>query len=171
MINEDFTRRPKIRDIGRWHITQFVSQAATSLPANALILDTGAGECAYHRFFDHCQYKSLDLAVDKENWNYQNLDYVSPLDQMPIEGDTFDAIPCTEVLEHLDKPYESVREMYRVLKSGRILFLTVPIAHAEHQVPYDFFRYTSYGLKRIYTEAGFKNITITPFGWGIICEK
>lgn len=163
-INEDFTRRSKVRDIGRWHINQFVSAAAASLPDNALLLDAGAGECAYRRFFPHCQYRSLDLAVGDSQWNYEHLDYISPIDAMPIENDLFDAILCTEVLEHLEKPYESVQEMYRVLKPGGKLFLTVPMSHAEHQTPYDFFRYTSFGLEKICQKAGFSSIKITPFG-------
>jgi len=163
-INEDFTRRSKIRDIGRWHINQFVQQVADSLDSDTLILDAGAGECAYRRLFDHCQYKSLDLAIGEEAWNYQDIDYVSPLHQMPIDDACFDAILCTEVLEHLEWPRESVQEMFRVLKPGGKLFLTVPMSHAEHQVPYDFFRYTSYGLQAICHAAGFSNVTVTPFG-------
>ena len=163
-IKEDFTKRSKIRDIGRWYINKFVHQISDDLPDNALVLDAGAGECAYRRFFNHCQYKSLDLAVGEENWNYQNLDYIAPLHKIPIADNTFDAVLCTEVLEHLERPRESVKEIYRVLKPCGKLFLTVPMAHAEHQAPHDFFRYTSYGLRSICQEAGFKNISITPFG-------
>ena len=71
---------------------------------------------------------------------------------------------CTQVLEHLEWPRESVKEMHRVLKSGGKLYMTVPMAHPEHQAPYDFFRYTSYGLQSICKHAGFRNIKIIPFG-------
>jgi len=129
-----------------------------------MLLDAGAGECAYKHLFDHCIYKSIDLAVGDSQWNYKNLDYIAPLDNMPIEDATFDAVLCTQVLEHLKKPMESVKEMYRVLKPGGYLFLTVPMSQEEHQVPYDFFRYTSYGLKYICSEAGFREIEVVSFG-------
>lgn len=164
MINEDFTKRRKIEDIGRWYVTKFVEHVARGLPAGASILDAGAGECVYKKFFTHCNYKAIDLAVGEKRWNYSHLDYVGPLHEMPIEDEAFDAILCTQVLEHLEWPRESVKEMYRVLKPGGKLYMTVPMAQKEHQIPYDFFRYTSYGLKSICKHAGFREIEVTPLG-------
>lgn len=164
MINEDFSKRTKIQDVGRWYINRFVENVAQSLPANASILDAGAGECVYKRFFPHCNYMAIDLAVGESRWNYANLDYIAPLHEMPIDDGTFDALLCTQVLEHLEWPRESIKEMYRVLKPGGKLYITAPMAHPEHQSPHDFFRYTSYGLESICRHAGFHDIKITPFG-------
>ena len=104
------------------------------------------------------------MAVGESRWNYSNLDYIGYLHDMPIEDNIFDAILCTQVLEHLEFPRESVKEMYRVLKPGGKVYMTVPMAQDEHQTPYDFFRYTSYGLKSICEHAGLKNVKVTPFG-------
>lgn len=134
------------------------------IPEGHTVLDAGAGECAYKIFFSKQEYKAIDLGVGENNWNYNNLDYMAPLDRMPIEDNTFDAIICTQVLEHLELPYESLLEMNRVLKPGGKIYITVPMSQDEHQVPYDFFRYTSYGIESLLTRAGFKNITIRPFG-------
>ena len=164
MINEDFSTRGKVQDVGRWYVTHFVENIAKSLPTGSSILDAGAGESVYKKFFSHCDYKAIDLAVGESRWNYANLDYVGSLHEMPIEDGKFDAVLCTQVLEHLEWPRESVKEMYRVLKPGGKLYMTVPMAHPEHQTPYDFFRYTSYGLESICKHAGFHDIKITPFG-------
>lgn len=164
MVNEDFSTRSKTQDLGRWYVTRFVENVAQSLPKGSLILDAGAGESVYKKLFSHCHYKAIDLAVGESRWNYANLDYVAPLHEMPIESNMFDAVLCTQVLEHLEWPRESVKEMFRVLKPGGKLFMTVPMAHPEHQTPYDFFRYTSYGLKSICTHAGFLDFEIAPFG-------
>ena len=164
MINEDFSTRSKIQDVGRWYVTRFVENVAKSLPSGSSILDAGAGESVYKKKFSHCDYKAIDLAVGESRWNYANLDYVGALHEMPIEDETFDAVLCTQVLEHLEWPRESVKEMYRVLKPGGKLYMTVPMAQNEHQTPYDFFRYTSYGLDSICKHAGFLEIETTPFG-------
>ena len=164
MINEDFSNRSKIQDVGRWYVNRFVENVATSLPTGSSILDAGAGESIYKKLFSHCNYKAIDLAVGESRWNYGNLDYVGFLHEMPIENEMFDAVLCTQVLEHLEWPRESVKEMHRVIKPGGKLYMTVPMAQNEHQVPYDFFRYTSYGLESICKHAGFNNIKITPFG-------
>lgn len=166
-VNEDFSTRGRLADLGRWHITRFVRDVARQLPPGTMILDAGAGECVYKKYFSHCEYRAVDLGVGESAWNYANLDYVAPLDDLPIPDATFDAILCTEVLEHLEKPRESVGEFFRVLKPGGMLYLTVPMSHDEHQVPYDFFRYTSYGLDSICRGAGFEKPTIAPIGGGM----
>lgn len=164
IINEDFSKRSKIQDVGRWYVTSFVKSVAKELISGSSVLDAGAGESVYKKFFSHCNYKAIDLAVGESRWNYSNLDYVGSLHEMPIEDELFDAVLCTQVLEHLEWPRESVKEMHRVLKPGGKLYITVPMSQNEHQVPYDFFRYTSYGLESICKHAGFIEVKIIPFG-------
>ncbi len=91
-VNEDFSLRSKIEDVGRWYVNRFVENVARSLPAGASILDAGAGECVYKKLFHHCNYKSIDLAVGESRWNYTNLDYVGALHARPLEDGIFDAV-------------------------------------------------------------------------------
>ena len=163
-ITEDFTTRSKLQDIGRFYVTEFVKSISSNLNPGTSILDAGAGECVYKIFFKHCEYKSIDLAIGEQKWNYRHLDYIAPLDNMPIKDETFYAVLCTQSLEHLQNPLGSVKEIYRVLQVGGYLFLTAPMAHNEHQIPHDYFRYTSYGLEYICRAAGFREIKITSFG-------
>ena len=163
-IRDDFINMPKMADLARYCVTDFVKSVAARLPSDTLLLDAGAGECAYKELFKHCNYKSVDLAIGENAWHYEHLDYVAPLDNLPIENDSFDAVLCTQVLEHLQKPAESVKEMHRVLKKGGYLFLTAPMAQNEHQTPYDYFRYTSFGLKYLCEAAGFKEVDVQPMG-------
>ncbi len=163
-LNEDFTARSKLQDTGRWHITRFVRSVAGRLPPGASLLDAGAGECAYKGFFAHCRYVAMDLAVGESSWNYANLDCLARLDGLPLADGSVDAVLCTQVLEHLEWPREAVREFHRVLKPGGVLYLTAPMAQAEHQVPFDYFRYTSFGLRTILREAKFDAPRIEPLG-------
>lgn len=163
-LHDDFVTHSKVSDIGRWYVTRFVQEVAAALPKDAVILDAGAGECAYKRFFGHCDYVAIDLAVGESAWNYGNLDIIGYLDRLPLAAESVDAVLSTQTLEHLEFPREAVTEIYRVLKPGGLLYLTAPMAHEEHQAPYDFFRYTSYGLDSICRAAGFGSIDIRPFG-------
>jgi SAM-dependent methyltransferase len=156
--------RSRLSDLARWFIDSFVMKIAVELPARSKILDAGAGECVYKKYFQHCNYISVDLGVGDEKWDYTNLDYVASLDNLPVGNNTFDAILCTQVLEHLERPQECLREFSRVLKAGGKLYLTVPMAHPEHQVPYDFFRFTSFGLRSLLSTAGFRDIRLQPLG-------
>src|SRR5690349_11209449 len=154
----------KLRDTGRWFVTQFAIESARALPARSKVLDAGAGEGAYKHYFRHCEYYAVDLGIGDERWNYTELDCVASLECLPFTNQTFDAIVCTQVLEHLAHPWLSLGELARILKCGGRLYLTAPQAHCEHQTPYDFFRYTSFGLTSLLTEAGFSSIQLRPFG-------
>jgi SAM-dependent methyltransferase len=84
-----------------------------------------------------------------------NIDIHSPLHNIPVEANYFDAILCIAVLEHVENPEEVVPELYRVLKPGGHLILEVPFLQPEHKVPTDFQRYTKDGLVRLVTRHGF----------------
>lgn len=45
---------------------------------------------------------------------------------LPYLNDYFDLVHCAEVLEHLERPTEALREMKRVLKKGGQIVLTTP---------------------------------------------
>lgn len=164
MINDDFSRGGKLRDVSRWYVTRFVEGVARALPAGASVLDAGAGECVYKGLFAHCAYSAMDRAIGDRTWNYRNLNFVAKLHELPIDNDTFDAVLCTQVFEHLEWPRDSARELHRIIRPGGRLYLTVPMSHAEHQEPYDYFRYTSFGLRSILSHVGFREIKVVPFG-------
>lgn len=163
-ITEEFLRKNKISDLGRWYTNQFVISVSKEVENGKFLLDAGAGECAYKGLFRHLNYKSIDLAVGDDDWNYSHLDFKGFLHQMPIDNDSFDYILCTQVLEHLELPFESLTDMNRVLKKGGKIFISVPFHQNEHQTPYDYFRYTSHGLNSLLERSGFTNIVIKPFG-------
>lgn len=163
-INEDFTQRSKLCDLGRWYVTEFVRSVAARLPAGSRLLDAGAGECTYKRFFAHCRYVAMDFGMGETGWNYSNLDAFARLDALPVREGSMDAVLCTQVLEHLDRPWRALPQMYLALKPGGALYLTAPMASPEHQAPHDFFRYTSYGLRSLCRDAGFQDPRIEALG-------
>jgi len=155
-----------LADVGSASVRERVARFAQSVPRGAKLLDAGAGQCQYKSLFAHCEYTSLDTGVGDPSWDYSHLDVLAPLEKMPFASDTFDFILCTEVLEHVSEPVPCVEEMFRVLKKGGTLFLTVPFFHIEHQIPHDYFRYTSYGLKLLCAKAGFDEnaVRVEPIG-------
>ena len=119
------------------------------------LLDVGCGSKPYRRFFDNEEYIGLD--IDNEvNRRAAIADYFYDGSRFPFGDSTFDAVLCNEVLEHVFNPQEFLGEIRRVLKPGGCLLLTVPFVWDEHEQPYDFARYTTFGLKHLFEGQNFQ---------------
>ena len=80
------------------------------------------------------------------------------VEDMNFKNNKFDVIFIYEVLEHVDKPFEASNELFRVLKPGGTLLLSTPFIFGIHDAPYDYWRFTKYGLKNLFYK--FKDIEI-----------
>jgi SAM-dependent methyltransferase len=125
------------------------------------MLDAGAGDSPYRDLFSHVTYEAADVCV-RQTHDYQYVDYVCDLSEIPVPNDRYDFILCTQVLEHVPHPQKVLAEFHRVLKPGGTLWLSAPLSFEEHEIPYDFFRYTQYGFRSMMQEAG---LDVTDIGW------
>lgn len=145
-------------------IEDAVAKFAAELPPGARVLDAGAGEGAYARWFHRQRYLGVDLAIGQPDWDYSRLDVVADLMSLPFPDGCFDACLNIVTLEHLRDPARALREMARVLRPEGRLFLAVPQEWEIHQAPHDYFRFTRYGLSWLLESAGFCRIHIEPAG-------
>ena len=158
------------RFVRRWalhfetEIESAVGQFASGLAAESRVLDAGAGEGRYKRYFHRQRYLGVDLAIGDQSWNYNSLHAIADLNALPFGDSAFDAALNIVTLEHLTDPQAALDEIIRVLRPGARLLLVAPMEWEEHQQPVDFFRYTRYGLQLLLSRAGFDEIRIEPVG-------
>ncbi|MFL5885769.1 MAG: class I SAM-dependent methyltransferase, partial [Thermoleophilaceae bacterium] len=143
----------------RGPIVVFVRRAAASIPAGSRVLDAGAGDAPYRELFRHVDYVTADWP-NSVHEGAQQSDVVASLDDLPLDDATFDAVVCTQVLEHLEEPLTVLRELARVSKPGATLWITVPLVWPIHEAPFDFFRYTPYSLASLLTRSGFADVDV-----------
>ena len=82
---------------------------------------------------------------------------------LPIEDKAADTVVSFEVMEHLSEPLIFLKEAHRILKNNGNFVLTVPFQWWVHEAPYDYFRYTPYGLNHLLTKAGFNDIKVNAY--------
>ena len=114
------------------------------------VLDLGCGSRPYELLFTNARsYVGVDLKASGHSHETSKVDVFYDGKVLPFRDCDFDAVVCFEVFEHVFNIDEVLTEIRRVLKPGGKLLITMPFAWQEHEPPYDFARYTSYGIKHI----------------------
>jgi len=121
------------------------------------VLDFGCGSKPYESLFGNATgYVGVDIEVSGHDHRDSRVDVFYDGRTLPFADERFDSAVCFEVLEHVFNPDEVLAELRRVLKPGGRLLLSIPFGWDEHEVPYDFARYTSFGLRHVLRRAGFR---------------
>ena len=119
------------------------------------VLDVGCGRQPYRHLTRATRYIGVD--VDTPDTRALGLvDVYYDGKKLPFADASFDALLCSQVLEHVFAPAEFMGELQRVLRPGGQLLLATPLAWDEHSQPYDYARYTSFGLRDLVERAGFE---------------
>ena len=164
LLNNEYLRQDWIRDRLR------------GIPKNSTILDAGCGSQQYREYCGHLEYYAQDLGAydtdekdsltaGKAAYAYGALDYVGNLWEIDERDCRFDAILCTEVLEHVPYPNRAIAEFSRLLRGGGMLILTVPSNSLRHMDPYYFYSgFSDRYLVRLLEENHFRDVHVESVG-------
>lgn len=140
--------------------------AQFSLALNGRLLDVGCGTKPYQELFDVDIYVGLDINNESSK-TLGMADYLYDGTTFPHQNEEFDSVLCNQVLEHVFNPVEFICEIRRVLKPKGRLLLTVPFVWEEHEQPFDYARYSSFGLQELLKAQGFKIIEQQKIGTAV----
>jgi ubiquinone/menaquinone biosynthesis C-methylase UbiE len=119
------------------------------------ILNVGSGGEIYEQIRKIANAEIVQTDIDPA----RNPDIVADVCDMPMFADeTFDYVFMSEVLEHVKTPQAGIDEVFRVLKTDGTLYLSTPFLFPHHDEPYDFYRYTRFGLEHVLRN--FKDVQI-----------
>lgn len=126
------------------------------------VLDVGAGLSPYSDLIsNHASHVTIVDVEDRSG----GVDLIADIQSMPeVDSASFDTVICTQVLEHVPQPSAAMAEISRVLIPGGHAVISVPHLSAIHEAPHDYFRYTSYALRRMAEDAGLQVVSISATG-------
>lgn len=95
----------------------------------------------------------------------QGVDLVADMHDLPDEWEgRFTGVVCSEVMEHVARPWLALPELRRVMAPGSLLVVTTLFAFPEHGYPDDFYRYSRSGLRLLLEDAGFSDVAVEYAG-------
>lgn len=142
---------------------------ATHTEESLKIVDIGSrsvlGHQTYRELFDYStwQFQGLDIEAG------HNVDIVveDPYCWRKIDSISFDVAISGQALEHVEFPWKTFAEIFRVLKPGGLFCLIVPSSGEEHRYPVDCWRFYPDSMRALARDAGFSVVEVfTDFGLG-----
>jgi SAM-dependent methyltransferase len=123
---------------GEWYFFERHIVALRALIATGLVFDSvleigcGKGLYAYllHKSRPDCEYVGCDVdrATLKRAFRSRSASYViCDVRMLPVKDGAVDMVLCSEVLEHLDSPYEVLSSVTNSLRKG--ILVTFPVEH------------------------------------------
>jgi len=148
--------------VRRGYVDEFYTRHVSRLPGGVRVLDLGGHAEGKRGYFDIGEY-GLDVVYANMSAS-KGADVVAMAEKVPFEAESFDAVICAELLEHVRDPAAVVREAYRVLRSGGTFLMSAPFLYHIHADPSDFGRYTEHYWNALLGEAGFSGVSIEKHG-------
>lgn len=139
-----------------------IKEAAPQLKGR--LLDFGCGRKPYQNLFSVDEYIGVDIESSGHDHKNSEVDVFYDGKSIPFPDNYFDSVFCSEVVEHVFDPEIILPEILRVCKPGAKILMTVPFCWNEHEIPYDYARYSSYGLKYLLEKKGYRNIELRKTG-------
>lgn len=154
----------------RYFVDEFYFRHVPTLSAGSRVLDLGGTKVSKRGDFDIGRY---DLRVIYANLSpAKQPDVQSDAAHLPVKQSCFDAVICSEVLEHVPDPLAVLRETHQVLRSQGVLLVCAPFLHHIHGDPHDYGRYTDQYWREALARIGFADIVIERQGlfWSVMVD-
>ncbi len=156
--------------VRRSFVDEFCTRQASCLKAGSAVLDLGGKRSPKRGRFRIEQY---DVRVRYANLSTANRpDVQTDASALSFKNESFDAVICAEMLEHVPDPLRVIHEAYRVLRAHGVLLMTVPFLFPIHADPYDYCRYTDHYWRENLRRIGFVDVAVEAQGlfWSVAVD-
>ncbi len=141
--------------LARYYNLRCVEEVVNKYKFRGTIVDIGCGDKPYKYLFKYgTDYKGIDFKEYSTNNCFpygESPDYYfqknySRTFRMPFKNNQYNHAVAFQVLEHHQDPEMMFAELFRIVKKGGYVLITVPFIGGIHGEPDDYQRFTKYGL-------------------------
>ncbi len=131
----------------RKNLIPFLEKKIEKIPSSNHVFNIGSGgqiNTLLKKYSNKNKFKLTTFDIDKN----QNPDIKGDICSYVFPKKKYiDVVIISEVLEHLHSPHLAIKNIKSILKKKGKLILTTPFIFPIHEKPYDYYRYTKYGLQ------------------------
>lgn len=151
----------------QWHIFKEKNKILLEHTKNlsGIVLDIGCSDMYLKEYISkNSKYIGLDYLTTASKLYTTSPNIYADGQSLPIKSNSISSVVILEVLEHISNPLICINECYRVLEHGGKCIISTPFLYPIHDAPFDFTRWSKFGLNKILEESGFKIKKISPLG-------
>lgn len=134
-----------------------------NLAITGKVLDMGGGQRAKYLSL---LPPGLDISSVNIDPGIEPTHLVQPGQPLPFADNSFDTVICLNTLEHIYDAKAVLAELYRVVRPGGLVHVTVPFMFRIHGHPDDYFRATPSWWRETFSRQGFAALQFHPLVWG-----
>jgi SAM-dependent methyltransferase len=124
------------------------------------VVDIGCGKKPFSKIITSKCRSYIGMEHQKTQHGFSEVDVIGNALSLPFSNSSVDTAISFQVMEHVPEPDIFLKEIHRILRPDGYCLLMTPFMWGEHEIPYDYFRYTRYGIRHLANKAGFKVISI-----------
>ncbi len=140
LFSTRYVHLTKLRDA-----TLRVMQNLTAANKQLTLIDFGCGDMPYREVIEPMVGRYIGVDLEMNPLAEHHIDFDS---KTTLPDNYCDIILSNQVLEHVDSPHSYLSEALRILKPGGSIILTTHGYWFYHPTPYDYWRWTSAGLRK-----------------------
>ena len=129
--NQDYWQRHESKTdilltlLYRLRMSSIIKEMKRLVSHEGRILDWGAGDGSLLRLLSKEGFKCWGIDMYSSESDDERI-ISSTIEDTDFPDDFFDAITCFHVLEHIEKPLESIKKAFNLLKTGGVMVVEVP---------------------------------------------
>jgi len=169
MENSERYETDKIRSLGIWDLlkkNRFLSRFANFIDPPDPVVTTKKSRLRIPTLLENLGRTEKCLNIGSGSTKYcksivnvdlfpmEKVDVIGDAAFLPFKEEIFSLVICQAVLEHVENPSQSVKEIQRVLKKKGIVYVEIPFFQGFHATALysDYQRYTISGIQLLFHE-------------------